>query len=33
MELIEEGEFGDEEYFKVLVDSVNDMEVSILGSK
>ncbi|GMH37150.1 hypothetical protein BSKO_05023 [Bryopsis sp. KO-2023] len=27
MELIEEGEFGDEKYFKSLVDSVNDMEV------
>lgn len=27
MEMIEEGEFGDEEYFKPLVDSVHDMEV------
>lgn len=31
MALIEGGEFGDKEYFKVLVDSVNDMEVSTLG--
>lgn len=27
MELIEEGEFGDKEFFKVLVDSVHDMDV------